>query len=311
MKSLKLMVSVLAMATASTFATQAVAQTKIVVGYTSLSGVAPIFIAKDKGYFDKRGLDVELQALRGGNVLVPSLVANSIQVATLTAPTLVQAVDGGIDLVGLTTLSVLTAGMTNSGVLARTGVDIKTAKDFNGKRLAVPTLGSISHVLFDKWMALKGGDPKTVKWVEVSFPQMPDVIKTGNLDGVIIPDPLMTKIIQDGTGYVVSHFFGELPDGTRAMVSASSRDWVTKNPKEVAGYRAAIAEAVAFGNANMDETKQIVGKWLKLSPEVMQQTQIEKLVAELGPGEMKWWVDTLAEQNLTRTKVDPVAIVLK
>ena len=137
------------------------AQTKMTVGYTSLSGVAPIFVAKENGLFDKRGLNVELQAMRGGNVLVPSLVANSVQVATLTAPSLVQAVDGGIELVGLTTLSVLSKGMTNTGVLARTGVEIKTAKDFEGKRVAVATIGSISDVLFQKWMMFEGRQPKT------------------------------------------------------------------------------------------------------------------------------------------------------
>src|SRR5690349_10413927 len=99
------------------------AQTKLTVGYTSLSGVAPIFVAKEQGMFDKRGLNVELLAMRGGNVLVPSLVANSVQIATLTAPSLVQAVDGGIELVGLTTLSVLSTGMTNTGVLARAGTE--------------------------------------------------------------------------------------------------------------------------------------------------------------------------------------------
>jgi NitT/TauT family transport system substrate-binding protein len=298
-------------ATAWAASSPTLAQSKLTVGYTSLSGVAPIFVAKEKDFFAKRGLEVDLQPLRGGNVLVPSLVANSIQVATLTAPTLVQAADGGIDLVGLTTLSVLSTGMTSSGVLARTGSNIKAPKDFNGKRLAVPTLGSISHVLFEKWLTLKGGDPKTIKWIEVAFTQMPDVIKTGNLDGLIIPDPLMTKIVKDGSGYVVSHFFGELPDNTSAMISASTRDWATKNPKEAAAYRDAIAEAVAYGNANRDETKQIIGKWLKLSPEIMQQTQLEKLVAELGADEMKWWVDTLNEQNLLRTKVDPAKLVFR
>jgi NitT/TauT family transport system substrate-binding protein len=287
------------------------AQSKVTVGYTSLSAVAGIFIAKDKGMFEKRGLDVELQALRGGSVLVPSLVANSIQIATLASPVLVQAADGGIDLIGLTALSVLSPGMTNSGVLARTGANIKTAKDFEGKRMAVPTLGSISHVLFEKWMALNGGNPKTIKWIEVAFPQMPDVIKTGNIDAIIIPDPLMTKVITDGSGYVVSYFFGELPQGVPSMVSASTRDWATRNAREAAAYREAITEATAWGNANPDETKQIVGKWLKLPPEMMKQTQLEQLEAKLNASDMKWWIDTLTEQEQIRTKVDPAKIVAK
>lgn len=74
------------------------AQQKIIVGHTSLTANAPLFVAKEKGFFEKRGLNVELRPLRGGNVLVPSLVANSVQIATLTAPSMIQAIDGGIEL---------------------------------------------------------------------------------------------------------------------------------------------------------------------------------------------------------------------
>ncbi len=285
------------------------AQTKMTVGYTSLSGVAPIFVAKENGIFEKRGLNVELQAMRGGNVLVPSLVANSVQVATLTAPSLVQAVDGGIDLVGLTTLSVLSKGMTNTGVLARTGVEIKTAKDFEGKRVAVATIGSISDVLFQKWMMLKGANPKQIRFVEVSFPQMPDVIKTGNVDAVVIPDPLMTAILKANSGYVVSYFFGEMPDNTRAMVSAASRTWASQNVKEISSYREAIMESAQWANTNPAETKAIIGKWLKLSPELMAATQIEKMTADLTAPDLSWWVGTMNEQGLLRTPVDAAKIV--
>jgi NitT/TauT family transport system substrate-binding protein len=287
----------------------ALAQSKMTVGYTSLSGVAPIFVAKEQGQFDKRGLNVELLAMRGGNVLVPSLVAGSIQVATLTAPSLVQAIDGGIELVGLTSLSVLSTGMTNTGVLARTGVEIKSAKDFEGKRVAVATIGSISDILFQKWMALKGANPKLVKFVEVSFPQMPDVIKTGNIDAVVIPDPLMTAILKAGSGYVVSYFFGEMPDNTRAMVSAASRAWAAQNARDARAYQDAIAEAATWANANPSETKAIIGKWLKLSPELMAATQIEKMVAELTASDFTWWLGTMNEQGLLRTSIDAGKII--
>jgi NitT/TauT family transport system substrate-binding protein len=247
--------------------------------------------------------------MRGGNVLVPSLVANSVQVATLTAPSLVQAVDGGIDLVGLGSLSVLSTGMTNTAVLARTGVDIKTAKDFEGKRVAVATIGSISDVLFQKWMIQKGANPKNVRFVEVSFPQMPDVIKTGNIDAVVIPDPLMTAILKAGSASVVSYFFGEMPDNTRAMVSGASRAWVAQNGKDARAYREAIDEAATWSNANPAETKAIIGKWLKLAPELMAATQVEKMTSELTASDLAWWVSAMNEQSLLRTTVDPAKIV--
>jgi NitT/TauT family transport system substrate-binding protein len=289
----------------------ATAQTKITIGYTSLAGVASIFVAKDNGYFANRGIEPELLAVRGGNALVPSLVANSIQIATLTAPTLVQAAGAGLDVVGLTTLSVLSSGMKSAGVLARTGTNIKTPQDLVGKRIGVSTIGSISQVLFDKWLITKGVDPKKLIYVEVAYPQMSDILKTGNIDALIVPDPFMTAVVKAGTGYVLSYFFGELPDDTVSMVSASTGDWATKNPRQVEAYRAAIAEASAWITANDEKAKEIVGRWLKLSPEIMANTTIEKPVARISADDLKWWVDTLNEQKLLQTSVEPSKIIAK
>jgi NitT/TauT family transport system substrate-binding protein len=287
------------------------AASKITIGYTSLAGVASIFVAKENGYLEKRGIDATLLAVSGGHALVPGLLANAIQIATLTAPTLVQADDAGLDLVGLTTLSVLSAGMKSGGVIARTGTNIKTPQDLIGKKVGVGTIGSISQVLFDKWLTTKGVDPKRLVYVEVTYPQMPDIIKAKNVDALILPDPFMTAIIKAGTGYLVSPFFGELPDNTVSMVSASTRDWAEKNTQVVEAYQASIAEAAAWIIANDGKAKEIVGKWLKLSPEIMANTVIERPVAQLSVVDLKWWVDTMNEQKLLRSKLGPEALLPK
>jgi NitT/TauT family transport system substrate-binding protein len=289
----------------------AAAQTKITIGYTSLAGVASIFVAKDNGYFASHGIDPELLAVRGGNALVPSLVANSIQIATLTAPTLLQAADAGLNVVGLTTLSVLSSGMKSAGILARTGTNIKNPQDLIGKRVGVSTIGSISQVLFDKWLVTKGVDPKKLIYVEVPYPQMPDLIKSGNVDALIVPDPFMTAVLKAGTAYVVSYFFGELPDNTVSMVSASMGDWVTKNRPQVDAYRAAISEAADWIRANNDQAKEIVGRWLKLSPAIMASTSIEKPVEKITAEDLKWWVDTMNEQKLLRSNIELSKLLIK
>ena len=288
----------------------ALAQSKITIGYTSLAGVASVFVAKDNGYLAKHQIDAELLAVRGGHALVPSLVANSLQIATLTAPSLVQAADAGLNLVGLTSLSALTAGMKSSGLIARVGSNITTPQDLIGKKVAVGTIGSISQVLFDKWLISKGVDPKKLIYIEVAYPQMPDIIKTGSIDALIIPDPFMTAIVKAGTGAVLSYFFGELPDGTVSMTSASTRKWAAENPQLVSGYRASIEEAVTWIAANKDKTKEIVGKWLNLSPEIMASTEMDKPIGALTNADVQWWIDIMNEQKLLQTQVTPATLLV-
>jgi NitT/TauT family transport system substrate-binding protein len=100
-----------------------------------------------------------------------------------------------------------------------------------------------------------------------------------------------------------------MPDNTRAMVSAASRNWASQNAKVISSYREAIMESAQWANANQAETKAIIGKWLKLSPELMAATQIEKMTADLTAPDLSWWVGTMNEQGLLRTPVDAAKII--
>ena len=286
------------------------AQTKVVIGYTSLSDVGSNFVAKDQNFFAKHDLDVELKALRGGSVIVPGLVVGEIQIGTLAPPVFLQAVDGGIELAALTGLSVLTRGMKSAAVVARTGVEIKSPQDLVGKRTGVSGIGSISEVLYREWLRQQGVDSKKITFVEVPFPSMRDLLRSGRVDVIIIPDPLLSQVVSAGIGYVVSYFFGELPEGAMQMINASTRAWAEKNPGVVAAYQRAIAEANAFIAANPDAAKDIIAKYLNLPEAVVRSSELPRFVTTLDPAQMQWWIDVLSRQDMLRTKLDPAKLAV-
>ena len=286
------------------------AQTKVVIGYTSLSDVGSNFVAKDQNFFAKHDLDVELKALRGGSVIVPGLVVGEIQIGTLAPPVFLQAVDGGIELAALTGLSVLTRGMKSAAVVARTGVEIKSPQDLVGKRTGVSGIGSISEVLYREWLREQGVDSKKITFVEVPFPSMRDLLRSGRVDVIIIPDPLLSQVVSAGIGYVVSYFFGELPEGAMQMINASTRAWAEKNPGVVVAYQRAIAEANAFIAANPDAAKDIIAKYLNLPEAVVRSSELPRFVTTVDPAQMQWWIDVLSRQDMLRTKLDPAKLAV-
>src|ERR1700752_3083086 len=74
---------------------------KVEIGYASASDFLPAFIAKEKGCFEKRNLDVRLTRIPIVGNIPPALVAGSLQIGMSTATVLLQAVDGGIGLNGV------------------------------------------------------------------------------------------------------------------------------------------------------------------------------------------------------------------
>jgi NitT/TauT family transport system substrate-binding protein len=287
----------------------ALALDKVVVGYTAVGGNAPDLIAQDQGFFKRHGLDVAIQLVRGGNVLVPSMVANSIQIGTLTTATMVQAADGGIDLVALTNMSTFDLGMKESAVIVRKGANIKTPADLKGKRVGTSTIGGVSEIMFDKWLTVKGVDPKSVTMVEVAYAEMPDVIKAGNLDAILIPDPFLSAIVAAGTGDVLSYYIGEIADHISSIVNSSTRAWAAGHPQEVAAFRAAIDDAVAFGKANPDKMREIIGRTLNLKPEVMAKTSLPSLTSKITAADIQWWLDTMNAQDRLRSKLDAAKLI--
>ena len=309
MKRFQRSIAAVALAASLAGASPASAFDKIVLGYTAVNGNVPDFIAKDQGFFAKHGLDVDLLLMRGGNVLVPSLVANSVQVGTVGASTLLQAADGGIDLVAITNLSVFDPGMKESGVLVGNAANINTPADLKGKRVGTSTIGGVSEIVFDKWLMLKGVDFKTLKMVEVPYAEMPDVIKAGNIDAVLIPDPFLSAIVGAGTGKILSYFYGDVGARFPALVNATTRAWAETHKPEVAAIRAATVEAVAFAEANPAKAKEIIGKTLNLKPEVVASMGLGPITEKITPADLKWWIDAMTEQDRLRTKLDASKLI--
>ena len=190
------------------------AQRKIVVGYTAVPDFAAAFIAKERGFFEKRKLNVELQLITLTSSIPPAAVSDSIQIGGTTPPVLLQAVDSGLDLVALASRSTYdnTKGYIN--IVARPAAGIKTAQDLVGKKFGVPGLGGTLHVLVRRWLTEKGVDPKRVTFIEVPLPQIGDVLKGGSIDAAVTGEPFVGRIVQTQAGAVVPGFSTDTPSQT-------------------------------------------------------------------------------------------------
>src|SRR6185295_7226992 len=158
------------------------AQTKINIGYTAVTDFASAFVAQEQGFFKKHGLDAEFTLITLNSNIPAAVLSNSVQIGGPTPSVHLQAVDGGLDLVIIAGGSVTSKTITSVGVVARPDSSIAKPEDFVGKKIGVPGLGAFLHVLFRQWLIEKGVDFKKVTFVEVSFPQMNDVLKSGQID---------------------------------------------------------------------------------------------------------------------------------
>jgi NitT/TauT family transport system substrate-binding protein len=282
------------------------AQTKITVGYTAAGEFLPVFVAKEKGLFEKRGLDVTLTRVALASTVPAALISNSVQIGTGTGPGLLQAVEGGLDLVAVSAAARQRRDNPQISVLVRKDLKVAAPADFKGKKIGVPGLNSVIDVVFRKWLKDKGVALEQVSLVEAPFPQMSDLLRGGTLDAVAAIEPFRSKIEADGSGVRFADFFSEVQDNMLSGFWIATRSWAEANPAAVQAFREATKEAIAYIKANVDDAKVVEAKYLGVKAPGFPSFDVE-----VSPSDFEIYASIGKDLGLLRQKVDTSRLVAK
>jgi NitT/TauT family transport system substrate-binding protein len=293
-----LILRILLAAVAVCLAGPAAAQTKISLGYTQANAFMAAFVAKDQGFFAKRGLDVTMQIVPQGSTIASAMAGGTLQAGTLTPPAFLLAVEGGIDAQVVAAATFQSKANPTIGVMAREGSNIKTAADIRGKRVGVPGLNGGNHIVAMKWLKNNGVDPKDVTVVETNFPQMGDLLKGGQVDVVVPVEPFITRIQQSQVGYLVA--VPTITDSFLESFYIMNRDFIQKNPKAAQDFRESIREAVAWIRHNEAEARKTQITYLKLPEAAAQTIKLPTFAVDVKPQDMQFWIDLLKDFGVTK-----------
>lgn len=276
----------------------ALAQTKIVLGYTPANAFLPAFVAKDKGFFAKRGLDVTLQTVPQGSTIAGAMAGGSVQAGTLTPPAYLLAVEGGIDAQIVAVGTLQAKANPTIAMMAREGSNIKSAADMRGKRIGVPGLNGGNHVVAMKWLQNNGVDPKQATYVETGFPAMGDLLKGGQVDVVVPVEPFITRIEQSKVGYVV--VVPTIVDSFLESFYIMRRDFIQQNPKAAREFREAIREGVAYIKSNEADARKSQMTYLKIPEPAAMSIKLPTFAVDVQRADVDFWVNLLKDFGITK-----------
>jgi NitT/TauT family transport system substrate-binding protein len=284
---------------------------KIVIGFSASTAFSTAFVAANEGIFKKHGLDVEMKLVPNSSTTPAALMADSLQVATPTAPVTMQAIEQGLDLVVVAGGGYYVKGMEDVAVMVRPDSTIKIAKDLEGKRVATAGLNGFLHVLFRKWMADNGGDYKKVSFTEAAFAQQIDVLRGGQVDAILAVQPFLSRGLETNAGKVVSYYIADIQGETLSGWFVATRAWTKKNPKEVEAFRAAMKEATDM----MQKDPAVVVKanlvYIPFPADVQAKFSPGKYRFEILPEALDKWNKICLDQNMLKKPLDYDKVVYK
>ncbi len=278
----------------------ATGQTKITLGYTGANAFVAAFVAKDQGFFAKRGLDVTMQLVPVGSTIAGAMAGGSLQVGTLTPPVFLLANEGGVEIQIVSGATLQAKSNITAGVVAKEGAAIKSPADFKGKKVGVPGLNGVNHVTFMKWLKDRGVDPKQVVFVESFFAQMGDMLKGGQIDAALPVEPFLGRMIQSKIGYLVAPYTAEVADSYLESFYVMTRQFTQQNPKAARDFKEAIGEAVSWVATNEEGARKTQITYLKLPEAVAMSIRMPTLTVDVKPAEMQFWVDLCKDFGITK-----------
>ena len=179
---------------------------KVSIGVVSSSSDGGIFIANERGYFKEEGIDLDVQRFQTLVDMVAPLTGGQLQIAAGgLAASLYNAADRGVAL-----RIVADKGQAPSPewdfaalMIRKDLIDsgrVKDFKDLKGLTLVTSGRGNSPEVALATALKKGGLTLQDVNFSQMGFPDMVAAFQNKGIDGGIVIEPFVSRVVSDGTG---------------------------------------------------------------------------------------------------------------
>jgi len=238
---------------------------KIRVVHVPVLIFAPLYVAMERGYFRREGLDVELISTPGGASSFVVLASGRAEVVVGgLGAALFNAAARGLDFKVVGPVHMEKPPVSTPLVVSKKAYDsgqIRSVRDLRGKRVAVNVLGSATEFWLNAAL-LKGGlTMDDVQVVAVNFPEVPAALDNGAIAAGLLGEPLAT--LAEDRGQVV-RLSDDFINGIQVTALYYSGEFMRSRPREAVGFMAAWLRAsrdLYGGGYKRDDVAAIVEKY--------------------------------------------------
>ncbi|MGW1069747.1 ABC transporter substrate-binding protein [Streptomyces aureus] len=255
--------------------------TTVKLGVIPIVDVAPVYLGQKKGFYKKHGLTLSMSTAQGGAAIVPAVVSGQSQFGFSNMTSLMIAQSNGVPVKAVANgvASTGVAGADFGAITVKKGSAITSAKDLEGKKVAVNTLKNINETAVRESVRMAGGDPSKVKFVELAFDQMPAALDSGQIDAAMVVEPALATVKSQGATEIASSLVDVAKNLTVAMYFTSNQ-YAQQHPDVVKKFQEATAESLAYADAHPDEVRAIVTTYTTIPAAVLAKVTLPKWPAE-------------------------------
>ena len=220
----------------------------------------PLDVGIQKGFFEKRGIEIRKVTFQSGNDIILAMANNNGDIGYIGWTPAFIADTSGIDIVTAAASETEGTNVVDNwqNVMVQGSSSIRTPQDLAGKTIAVNALKGVGELVIRASLDKLGVDSSSVRLVPIPFPAMRTALANGQVDAAHMPEPFMSQTLNLDNGRIVlapgPAIMPFLPNG----VYVARGSWARENPALARQFRLAMNEALLFSQSNPAEVRALL-----------------------------------------------------
>jgi NitT/TauT family transport system substrate-binding protein len=259
--------------------------------------------AQAAGIVDQSGLSLHVENMYAGAAVQAAIAGGAADIGLTNVSSLATAREKGLPLVMVAPAGLYLSREPSSVLMVAQDSTLRTARDLNGKIIAVNGLKSISQLGPEIWIDKNGGDSTSVHFIDMPFAEMPQALATHRIDAALVAEPQATTAKKEAR--VFANVYDAI--GPRFLITAwfSTASWVSANPDLARRFAAMIYRAAAWSNAHHAQTADVLIGITKLDPAIVRAMPRVTFDEAPDPASLKPHLDAALKYGLIAKPVAP------
>lgn len=230
---------------------------RILYGTTASPSHLPVWVAKDAGYFEKFGFNVEPVQIRGGSLITLAIITGNLPFSGVGAESVIAARAAGADVI------LLACPVDVDPVYLITRPEIKSAAELKGQASAVTRYGSTTHFYLRTALKHVGLNPdRDMTILQLGAgPEMVAALEAGRIAAAALTTRYAIPFLQRNWPVLVDLSSTDLVYPSSCV--ASSRAFMRAEPRTTEDFLRAYVAGIHRIRKDHLFAEKSLSKWLR------------------------------------------------
>jgi NitT/TauT family transport system substrate-binding protein len=272
------------------------------------AGAQP-FYAQALGFFKEAGINAEILKASNGAAVAAAVAGGAADIGQSNVVSIASAHERGLPFVYIAGANTFVASQHQSALVVAPNAPIHTARDLEGKTVAVSGLKDITEIGFDLWFVQNGGTLSSVKTIELPFAAMADAVVSGRVDAAMMTVPQLPEALRLKRVRVLGYPLESIGKTWLLGGWFTTSAWAQAHPELVRAFAAVMQKTAYWANRHQAESAKILAQ--ATGQTVDPQTSRVIYAERLEPAAMQPVIDAAAKYGAIKAPFPAAELIAR